>query len=252
MNKDDPNKLTDFGYQHVPIEKKATLVKNVFSNVAEKYDVMNDLMSLGIHRFWKRFALRCAEVHPGQRLLDVAAGTGDISCLAAQQLNSQGHLYVTDINESMLSIGRAKLIDHGFVENVTYVQTDAEKLPFVSNYFDCIFIAFGLRNVTRKEEALKSFFRVLKPGGRVIILEFSKPILPVLSKIYDHYSFSILPWLGKIVAQDEASYRYLAESIRKHPDQETLKNKMIEAGFESCEYFNLTGGVVALHRGFKY
>ncbi|MBI5448420.1 MAG: bifunctional demethylmenaquinone methyltransferase/2-methoxy-6-polyprenyl-1,4-benzoquinol methylase UbiE [Gammaproteobacteria bacterium] len=252
MKKNDSEKLTDFGYQQVSAEQKATLVKKVFTQVAQNYDLMNDLMSLGIHRFWKRFALKCADIHSNQVVLDVAAGTGDVSALVAEKLHQQGQLCVTDINEAMLLMGRNKLIDRGFVENIAYVQSDAEKLPFLSNYFDCIFIAFGLRNVTHKEAALASFFRVLKPGGRLIILEFSKPILPFLNKAYDRYSFSVLPWLGKVIAKDEASYRYLAESIRKHPDQETLKERMSEAGFEDSEYFNLTGGVVAVHRGFKY
>lgn len=252
MTNKDKDSHTHFGYQQVPVEKKASLVEAVFSSVAQKYDVMNDLMSFGIHRYWKRFAMQCADIHPGQKVLDVAAGTGDISLLAAKCLKGDGEVCSTDINNAMLAVGKTKLIDEGFVENISFVQSDAEKLPFVSNYFDCAFIAFGLRNVTRKDEALKSLFRVLKPGGKLIILEFSKPILPLLTKVYDQYSFKILPWLGQLVAQDADSYRYLAESIRLHPDQDTLKSMMIDAGFESCEYFNLTGGVVALHQGFKY
>ncbi len=251
-DKQQPEKLIDFGYQQVPIEKKASLVASVFSSVAQKYDVMNDLMSMGVHRYWKQFALHMMDAKPGQKILDVAAGTADISRLAALYLKGEGEIYVTDINAAMLSVGRAKLIDAGLIENIFYTQADAEKIPFSAGFFDTVVIGFGLRNVTRKEDALRSFFRVLKPGGKLIILEFSKPILPILSKAYDRYSFSILPWLGKVIVQDEASYRYLAESIRQHPDQETLKNKMEEAGFEECEYFNLTGGIVALHLGYKF
>lgn len=245
-------KLTDFGYEQIPLSEKVHRVKSVFSSVAEKYDLMNDMMSLGIHRLWKRFALSLAEIRPKQKILDVAAGTGDISLLISKALNHSGQLVVSDINESMLEIGRSKLIDNGFIHNIEFVQADAENLPFEENCFDTVFIAFGLRNVSQKENALKSFFRVLKPGGRLIILEFSKPLIPLVSKIYDQYSFKILPWLGKIIAQDEASYRYLAESIRKHPDQQLLKSMMESEGFEGCEVFNLSSGIVAVHRGYKY
>lgn len=251
--KDNDNKnQTHFGYQSVSFEEKAKKVREVFSSVAQNYDIMNDLMSLGVHRYWKRFAVKLAAVRPGQSVLDVAAGTCDVSLLLAKQMKGEGSLIVSDINESMLALGREKCIDEGFIQGMAFVQADAEHLPFKENHFDCITIAFGLRNVTHKENALRDFYRVLKPGGKLIILEFSKPVLPFISKMYDQYSFSILPVLGKWIAKDEASYRYLAESIRKHPDQLTLKSMCLESGFDEVLVHNLSSGIVAIHEGYKY
>ncbi|MNG82985.1 Ubiquinone/menaquinone biosynthesis C-methyltransferase UbiE [compost metagenome] len=213
---------------------------------------MNDLMSFGIHRIWKRFTIDCSGVRRGQRVLDLAGGTGDLAAKFSRMVGEQGQVVLADINDSMLKMGREKLRDHGIVGNISYVQANAEALPFPDNYFDCITISFGLRNVTDKDKALRSMFRVLKPGGRLLVLEFSKPLLEPLSKAYDAYSFHVLPKIGELVVKDPDSYRYLAESIRMHPDQETLKGMMAAAGFENVNYFNLTGGIVALHRGFKF
>lgn len=243
---------TDFGYREVPIAEKANLVKTVFTSVANKYDLMNDLMSLGIHRYWKRFAIALCKIRPGQKVLDIAGGTGDLAKAFAKSVGSQGQVILADINAAMLQVGRDRLIDSGAINNVTYIQADAEKLPFVDNYFDCITIAFGLRNVTDKAAALRSMQRVLKPGGQLIVLEFSQPILPVLQKLYDTYSFSLLPKLGAWITGDTESYQYLVESIRKHPDQENLLAMLQKAGFENCNYHNLTGGIVAIHRGYKW
>ena len=240
-----------FGYQQVAVEEKAHKVAEVFHSVAKKYDVMNDLMSLGIHRLWKRYTIELSGVRRGQRVLDLAGGTGDLASRFAGMVGADGQVVLSDINASMLERGRERLLDMGIVGNVEFVQADAQNLPFPDNHFDCITIAFGLRNVTDKDAALRSMYRVLKPGGRVLVLEFSKPVAPGLKPAYDLYSFKLLPLMGKLVANDEASYRYLAESIRMHPDQETLKNMMQDAGFERCEYFNLSGGIVALHRGYK-
>ena len=248
----EQDKTTHFGYQEVPEGEKAERVAGVFHSVAQKYDVMNDLMSFGIHRLWKRFTIERAGVRRGQRVLDVAGGTGDLAETFARLVGPEGEVVLSDINASMLEVGRERLADRGIAGNVTFAQADAECLPFPDNHFDCVTIAFGLRNVTHKEAALASMFRVLKPGGRLLILEFSKPTAPGLSPLYDAYSFSVLPIIGQAVTGDRASYQYLAESIRMHPDQETLKGMMEEAGFERCEYFNLTGGIVALHRGFKF
>jgi len=248
----EQDKTTHFGYQQVPEGEKAERVAGVFHSVAQKYDVMNDLMSFGIHRLWKRFTIERAGVRRGQRVLDVAGGTGDLAESFARLVGPEGEVVLSDINGSMLEVGRERLADRGIAGNVTFTQADAECLPFPDNHFDCVTIAFGLRNVTHKEAALASMFRVLKPGGRLLILEFSKPTTPGLSPLYDAYSFSVLPMIGQAVTGDRASYQYLAESIRMHPDQETLKAMMEEAGFERCEYFNLTGGIVALHRGFKF
>jgi demethylmenaquinone methyltransferase/2-methoxy-6-polyprenyl-1,4-benzoquinol methylase len=228
------------------------MVAEVFHSVAAKYDLMNDLMSFGIHRIWKRYAIDCSGVRRGQRVLDLAGGTGDLTAKFSRLVGEQGEVVLADINDSMLKMGREKLRNNGIVGNVSYVQANAEALPFPDNYFDCITISFGLRNVTEKEKALRSMFRVLKPGGRLLVLEFSKPLIAPLSKAYDTYSFHILPRIGELVAQDAESYRYLAESIRMHPDQETLKDMMSDAGFENVTYNNLTGGIVALHRGFKF
>lgn len=243
---------THFGFTEVPLHEKVERVKDVFHSVAHKYDLMNDLMSLGMHRLWKRFTLGQANVRPGQAVLDLAGGTGDLTKMFAKQVGPKGQVVLADINEKMLEQGRARLLDEGIVGNVTFVQANAENLPFPDNHFDCITIAFGLRNVTDKDAALRSMFRVLKPGGKVLILEFSKPVLPLLNTLYDKYSFHVIPKLGKWICDDEASYQYLVESIRMHPTQEELKSRMQIAGFEEVQYFNLTGGIVALHKGFKY
>lgn len=242
---------THFGYQQVPVDEKATRVRQVFDSVASRYDLMNDLMSLGIHRLWKRHAIALAGVRRGQRVLDLAAGTGDLSDRFAGIVGAEGLVVMSDINASMLSVGRDRLTDRGSIGNLTYSLANAERLPFASDSFDCVTIGFGLRNVTRKERAIEEMYRVLRPGGRALILEFSHPTLKPLSKIYDLYSFNVLPTLGRLVTNDAASYQYLAESIRMHPDQETLRAMMETAGFERCEFFNLTGGIVAIHRGFK-
>lgn len=243
---------THFGFKDVPTNEKANLVKGVFDSVAGKYDIMNDLMSLGIHRIWKRIAIQLSHVRAGEKVLDLAGGTGDMSALFQKRVGPTGRVVLSDINAEMLKRGRDRLVDEGIAGNVTYAQIDAEKLPFPDNSFDCVCIAFGLRNVTHKEEALKSIHRVLKPGGRAIILEFSEVQGDLLKKGYDLYSFKLLPALGKLIANDSESYRYLAESIRMHPNQETLKKMMEAAGFERCEYFNITHGVVAVHRGYKF
>jgi demethylmenaquinone methyltransferase/2-methoxy-6-polyprenyl-1,4-benzoquinol methylase len=243
---------THFGFKDVPINEKAKLVKGVFDSVAGKYDIMNDLMSLGIHRIWKRIAIQLSHVRTGEQVLDLAGGTGDMSALFQKRVGPTGRVVLSDINAEMLKRGRDRLIDEGIAGNVSYAQIDAEKLPFPDNSFDCVCIAFGLRNVTHKDEALKSIYRALKPGGRAIILEFSEVQGDLLKKGYDFYSFKILPTLGKLIANDADSYQYLAESIRMHPNQEKLKAMMTEAGFERCEYFNMTHGVVAVHRGYKF
>lgn len=249
---DQAQETTDFGFRTVAKDEKQAMVANVFHSVAAKYDVMNDLMSFGIHRIWKRFTIDCSGVRRGQRVLDLAGGTGDLAAKFSRMVGEQGQVVLADINDSMLKMGREKLRDRGVVGNINYVQANAEALPFPDNYFDCITISFGLRNVTDKDKALRSMFRVLKPGGRLLVLEFSKPLLEPLSKAYDAYSFHVLPKIGELVVKDADSYRYLAESIRMHPDQETLKGMMSNAGFDNVTYFNLTGGIVALHRGFKF
>lgn len=249
---DQPQETTDFGFRTVARDEKQAMVADVFHSVAAKYDVMNDLMSFGIHRIWKRFTIDCSGVRRGQRVLDLAGGTGDLAAKFSRMVGEHGQVVLADINDSMLKMGREKLRDRGIVGNVSYVQANAEALPFPDNYFDCITISFGLRNVTDKDKALRSMFRVLKPGGRLLVLEFSKPLLAPLSKAYDAYSFHVLPKIGELVVKDPESYRYLAESIRMHPDQETLKGMMGAAGFDNVTYFNLTGGIVALHRGFKF
>ena len=246
------DKSTHFGYKTVDAEKKEALVADVFHSVAAKYDLMNDLMSLGIHRLWKRFTIECSGIRPGQKVLDLAGGTGDLTARFSRIVGEQGEVILADINDSMLKVGRNKLRDKGLVGNIHYVQANAEALPFPDNYFDLITIGFGLRNVTHKEQALASMFRVLKPGGRLLVLEFSKPTNAVMSKLYDLYSFHLLPRMGKLVAGDAESYQYLAESIRMHPDQETLKGMMEQVGFDDVSYFNLTQGVVAVHRGYKF
>lgn len=233
------------------MQEKASLVGEVFTSVASKYDIMNDLMSAGVHRIWKRFTIELSAVRPGHRVLDLAGGTGDLASKFAELVGPEGEVSLVDINASMLETGRDRLTDRGICGNIHYVQSDAQYLPFPDNYFDCITIGFGLRNVTDKALALRAMHRVLKPGGRLLVLEFSKPNNPLLGKIYDSYSFNLLPKIGKWVAQDEDSYRYLAESIRMHPDQETLKNMLVDAGFVDCEFHNMTGGIVAVHKGLK-
>ena len=242
-------KTTHFGFETVDENDKARRVAGVFTSVAGKYDVMNDLMSAGLHRVWKRFAVSLSGVRHGQRVLDVAGGSADLSRLFLDKVGVQGQVVLTDINNAMLRVGRDRLLDEGRATPVT--QCDAEHLPFPDNYFDCVCIAFGLRNVTHKDAALREMQRVLKPGGRLIVLEFSKVAQP-LEKIYDVYSFKLLPRIGQLVANDADSYRYLAESIRMHPGQEELKRMMEAAGLGNVEYFNLTGGVVAVHRGYKF
>ncbi|WP_237057516.1 bifunctional demethylmenaquinone methyltransferase/2-methoxy-6-polyprenyl-1,4-benzoquinol methylase UbiE [Microbulbifer sediminum] len=244
-------KTTHFGYQEVPVDEKAGRVADVFHSVAARYDVMNDLMSGGIHRLWKRFTIEMSGARAGQTILDIAGGTGDLTARFSRIVGPEGQVVLADINESMLKVGRDRLLDRGIAGNVVPVQADAQYLPFPDNTFDCITIAFGLRNVTDKDLALRSMLRVLKPGGRLLVLEFSKPESKLLEKVYDQYSFRLLPFMGKLVANDADSYRYLAESIRMHPDQETLKQMMADAGFVDCEYHNMTGGVVALHKGIK-
>ena len=245
------DKITHFGFQKVPVEDKAQRVRSVFDSVATDYDLMNDVMSFGIHRLWKRLAISMANLQPGQQVLDLAGGTGDLTLLIAPRVGPQGRVVLSDINNAMIRTGRARLLDKGIAGNVEYVQADAERLPFPDNSFDCITMAFGLRNVTHKQAALDTMYRVLKPAGRLLILEFSRPAA-LLKPAYDFYSFSILPRLGKLIAKDAASYRYLAESIRMHPDQKTLVGMLESAGFEGCDYHNLTCGIVAIHRGYKF
>lgn len=242
------SKTTHFGYQTVAEEEKAKHVAGVFTSVASKYDIMNDLMSVGLHRVWKRFAVGLANVHEGNRVLDVAGGSADLSRLFLKKVGRTGQVVLTDINNAMLRVGRDRLLDEGITTPTT--QCDAEHLPFPDNYFDCVSIAFGLRNVTHKEAALREMHRALKPGGRVIVLEFSKVVKP-LEKAYDLYSFKLLPKIGAMIAGDADSYRYLAESIRMHPGQDELKQMMIDSELERVEFFNMTGGIVAVHRGYK-
>jgi len=246
-----PNKTTHFGFRDVPVNEKAEHVREVFDSVANNYDLMNDLMSFGVHRLWKRFAINMAGLRPGQQVLDLAGGTGDLTRLIAPRIGDSGHVVLSDINAAMLANGRAHLIDRGITGNVSFTLANAEQLPFPDNHFDLVTIAFGLRNVTDKQRALNSMFRTLRPGGRLLVLEFSKPA-SALKPAYDFYSFNILPKLGRLIAKDEDSYRYLAESIRMHPDQKSLQDMMEQAGFEDCDYHNLSGGIVAIHRGYKF
>ena len=250
MQKDE---TTDFGYEEVPLAEKQRRVGAVFSSVAQKYDLMNDVMSFGVHRLWKTFTLEMCGLRPGQRVLDLAGGTGDLALKQARRVGPSGRVVLADINAEMLRLGRDRAIDGGLLEGIDAVQCNAEILPFEDASFDCITIAFGLRNVTDKGKALASMQRVLKPGGRLCVLEFSRPLYEPLEKLYDLYSFTLLPRLGEWIARDSDSYRYLAESIRKHPDQETLRQLILEqGGFDEVEVHNLSGGIVALHRAFKY
>ena len=242
----------DFGYAQVPRTEKVSRVRAVFDSVASRYDIMNDLMSFGVHRLWKHFTLAQTGLRPGQAALDVAGGTGDLTLGMAAQVGSSGLVVLSDINASMLTHGRDRILDKGIIAPVDYAVANAERLPFRDASFDCVTIGFGLRNVTDKAAALRSMTRVLKPGGQLMVLEFSKPVVPLLNRVYDAYSFAALPALGKLVANDSESYRYLAESIRMFPDQETLKGMMVDAGLEGCRYHNLSGGIVALHRGWRY
>jgi len=254
MTAPDPepsDRLADFGYEQVPWAEKKARVRGVFDSVASRYDLMNDAMSGGLHRLWKRFAIAKTGLRPGQQALDVAAGSGDLAVGLKRKVGRTGRVVVTDINAAMLEEGRTRLLNQGIAGNVDYVLADAEQLPFVEHSFHCVTIGFGLRNVTDKERALASIFGVLKPGGRLLVLEFSQAHLGPLAPLYELYSFQVLPRLGEWLAGDAASYRYLAESIRRHPDQDTLKAMMERAGFERCEYFNLTAGIVALHIGFR-
>ena len=245
------DETTHFGYQTVPMANKAQRVADVFHSVADKYDLMNDLMSVGIHRVWKRITIEMSAVRTGHKVLDIAGGTGDLAAKFATRVGPEGTVVLADINDSMLRVGRDRLLDRGIVENVRFAQADAQQLPFPDNSFDLVSIAFGLRNVTDKDLALRSMLRVLKPGGRLLILEFSKPQNPLIEKLYDGYSFNLLPKLGQLFARDENSYRYLAESIRMHPDQQTLQSMLDSAGFVNTDYHNMSAGIVALHRGIK-
>jgi demethylmenaquinone methyltransferase/2-methoxy-6-polyprenyl-1,4-benzoquinol methylase len=248
---DDSDRKVDFGFEKVARGDKAERVRSVFSSVAGKYDLMNDLMSFGVHRLWKNFTVSVSGLKPGQRALDVAGGTGDLAAGMLRQVGKSGGVVLSDVNSDMLAIGRDRLLDRGFAGNFECIVADAERLPFADDSFDCITIGFGLRNVTDKAAALRSMRRALRPGGQLLVLEFSTPVAPGLKPIYDAYSFKVLPLLGRLVAQDADSYRYLAESIRMHPNQERLLGMLRDAGFAQTRYHNLTGGIVALHRGYK-
>lgn len=245
-------KTTHFGFQQVAQQEKQGLVRGVFDSVADNYDVMNDLMSLGVHRLWKQFVIQQAHVQPAWQVLDLAGGTGDLAATFARQVGATGQVVLADINANMLKVGRDRLLDKGLMNHIKFTQANAESLPFANNSFNLITIAFGLRNVTDKQAALESMLRCLKPGGRLMILEFSEVKLPLLRQLYDVYSFQVLPRLGEWVAKDADSYRYLAESIRMHPNQMTLQGMMEQAGFDNCTYHNLTGGIVAVHSGYKF
>lgn len=248
----DHDTTTHFGFQSVPWNEKEKKVGAVFQSVAKNYDLMNDLMSFGIHRLWKRLTVELSGVRSGQTVLDLAGGSGDLTRLFCQKVGKSGLVVLADINQAMLSVGRNRLLDEGYHDNVDYIQANAQCLPFEDNTFDCMTIAFGLRNVTDKEAALESMYRVCKPGGKMMILEFSMPTQPLLKSAYDWYSFQVLPKVGQWFADDGSSYQYLAESIRMHPSQEELKQMIERAGFEDCHYHNLSGGIVALHTAHKY
>ena len=252
MDMPKQSKETHFGYKTVSWDEKEKKVGEVFQSVARQYDLMNDLMSMGIHRLWKHFTIELSHVREGQSVLDLAGGTGDLTQKFSQRVGESGQVVLADINSAMLEVGRDKLLDVGVSQNLNFTQANAETLPFADNSFHCITIAFGLRNVTDKLKALKSMFRVCKPGGKVMVLEFSKPVIPGLKQVYDWYSFNVLPKLGQWIANDSDSYQYLAESIRMHPNQDDLKAMIEESGFEDCQYYNLTGGIVALHVAQKY
>ncbi len=253
MNQENPQatETTHFGYKEVPVGEKQHLVGQVFDSVAEKYDIMNDVMSMGVHRLWKRFFVQTCQIRPDDQVLDLAGGTGDIAALIYPQLDERGRIVLSDINPNMLAVGRRRLIDRGMVRNLEFVEANAEQLPFEDNRFDLVTIAFGLRNVTHQDKALAEMLRVLKPGGKARILEFSRVQSSLLARAYDAYSFGLLPAMGQLVAKDAESYRYLAESIRKHPDQETLAEMMRQAGFSGVRYQNLNAGIVAIHTGYK-
>jgi len=248
----EQNKNTHFGFQPVAWNEKEKKVGDVFHSVAKNYDLMNDLMSAGVHRLWKRFTVELSRVRPGQRVLDLAGGSGDLTRLFCKKIGSSGQVVLADINSAMLAVGRDRLLDEGLLDNIRYVQANAQCLPFAEDTFHCITMAFGLRNVTDKDAALRSMFRVCKPGGKLMVLEFSSPTVPGLKPVYDWYSFNILPKVGQLFAKDSTSYQYLAESIRMHPPQDELKQMIEQAGFEDCHYYNLTGGIVALHIAYKY
>ena len=252
MSKSAETPTTHFGFQSVAVDEKESKVGAVFHSVAEQYDLMNDILSFGIHRLWKHFTIELSMVRPGQCVLDLAGGSGDLTRLLSRKVGSQGQVVLADLNASMLNVGRARLLDLGLLQSINYVQANAECLPFATNSFHCITMAFGLRNVTNQLNALQSMYRVCKPGGKIMILEFSTPVSSSLKTVYDWYSFNILPKLGKFIADDAASYQYLAESIRMHPTQDVLKDLIEQAGFEDCKYYNLSGGIVALHTAYKY
>ena len=250
--KPQQEQTTHFGFEQVPVSEKAARVRDVFHSVAGKYDIMNDLMSFGAHRLWKKIAIETCQVKSGQAVLDLAGGTGDLAARFATIVGETGRVVLADINNAMLEAGRERLVDKGIVGNVEYAQVNAECLPFEDNTFDCVTMAFGLRNVTDKDKALESIYRVLRPGGKLAVLEFSRVPDPVLASVYKAYSFNVIPKIGKLVTGDEDSYQYLVESIRMHPDQDTLLQMMQQAGFERCEYTNMSGGIVALHKGYKF
>ncbi|MGV6850591.1 MAG: bifunctional demethylmenaquinone methyltransferase/2-methoxy-6-polyprenyl-1,4-benzoquinol methylase UbiE [bacterium] len=245
-------KTTHFGYKDVPVEQKASMVREVFDSVAENYDLMNDLMSMGVHRLWKRYFLSIAGIRPGFQILDLAGGTGDIAALMSPKVGPDGQIILADINDQMLKVGRHRMIDRGLIDNIKIAQVNAESLPFEEGCFDRVTMAFGLRNVTDQSKALESIRKTLKPGGKAMILEFSQVENPAFSKFYDFYSFSVLPKLGDVIANDADSYQYLAESIRKHPPQQKLQQMMLDAGFDDAKYQNLTNGIVAIHTGYVY
>lgn len=252
MSFEEENKNSYFGFRQVSEEEKTALVRDVFRSVSDRYDLMNDIMSFGLHRVWKDIAITHSGVRRGHTVLDLAAGSGDLTQRLIRRVGTRGRVISFDISQPMLQQCKRRMIDKGFIDNVTYVLGNAESLPFTSRQFHCITIGFGLRNVTRVQAALSSMFRVLRPGGRILVLEFSQPVSKMLTRIYDRYSFAIVPKIGRAVVGDDTSYRYLVESIRRHPDQKQLKQMMVEAGFEDVEYLNLTGGIVALHVGFRY